>query len=263
MIIDSHLHFGILDKFNMPINVLMESLDKYKIDFGIVSNIEANEFGCDLRPIAPELALSQVEANMKTLELVKKYPGKLTGLFWIKPNTEQLDSESEKLILNNRQYFAGLKLHPYHSDIAITDKRCERYLKFADKYKLPFVIHTAADEKSDPYHVYRAAQQYPDINFIMVHMGLGTDNSKAIEYISKLDNLYGDTTWVSLENTLKAVEICGSRKILFGTDSPIDGVDTYEKYLELLNGLKNTLCKQDYDNITCLNAQRIFNLASK
>lgn len=260
MIIDSHVHFGAVDKFNMPSKILLKSMKKYKIDYAIVSGIEGSEFTSNLEPVPKTSPSRQLSANEETVSLVTKHSHKLKGLFWICPNTETFDESIGNFILENSQHFVGFKMHPYHSNIAISDPRCEEYLKFAQKHKLPFVVHTAADEKSDVHHVYLAAKKYPDINFVMVHMGLGTDNKQAIAYISELDNLYGDTTWVSLENTLMAIEKCGSNKILFGTDSPIDGIDTYEKYLELIEGLKEKLPTEDFENVMFRNAVKLFNL---
>lgn len=61
----------------------------------------------------------------------------------------------------------------------------------------------------------------------MVHMGLGTDNKEAIDLLEKVDNLYGDTTWVPMDTTLEVIRRYGEERMVWGTDSPIDGVNTY------------------------------------
>lgn len=112
------------------------------------------------------------------------------------------------------------------------------------------------------------AKSYPDVNFVMVHMGLGTDNSQAIELIAKLPNLYGDTTWVSVDSTLKFLSICGDDKLLFGSDAPIDGKDTYldngkgdrSLYQAYFNEFKDMVSKQTYDKIMYKNAMKLFDI---
>ena len=260
MIIDSHLHLGSIAKFHMPKEILMESLEKYHIDFGIVSNIEGCEFDHLGIFIQKEAQISQMEVNRRTLSLLKDYPNKLRGQFWIKPHTEGFSEEVEEFLTENKDYFVGLKMHPFHSNLKITDERCRGYLRFANEHHMSVAVHTAGDENSNPYHVYCAAQQYPNIKFIMVHMGLGTDHDEAIEYIQKLDNLYGDTTWVNAEKVIEAIRKCGSHKIIFGTDNPIDGLDTYRKYNEILEKGKEVLSKIEYENLLFLNAQRVFGL---
>ncbi|OCL25744.1 hypothetical protein U472_15600 [Orenia metallireducens] len=258
MIIDSHLHFGQIRKFNMPQEMLLKSLERYNIDFGIVSNIEGCEFDSKMEFIL-EKQLSQMRVNVKTLDLVKRYLNKLKGQFWIKPYTESFTKEVAEFMLENKDYFVGFKMHPYHSNMKISDERCKEYLEFANKHGFSFAVHTAGDNNSDPYHVYQVAKEYPNINFIMVHMGLGTDNSKAIELITKLDNLYGDATWVNFDRVVEAIKKCGSDKILFGTDAPIDGIDTYQKYEDIMRS-KGILTEEEYNNLFELNAKRIFRL---
>ncbi len=75
-------------------------------------------------------------------------------------------------------------------------------------------------------HLYNAAKRHPSIDFVMVHMDLGTDNKAALDLLGTLPNLYGDTTWVPVSTTVEAIRRYGSKKMLFGTDNPIDGPDT-------------------------------------
>jgi hypothetical protein len=87
-------------------------------------------------------------------------------------------------------------------------------------------------------------------------------NEVAIELISKLPNLYGDTTWVKPENSLKMIKKCGIDKLLFGTDSPIDRIYTYDNqfYQTYFNDFKNELSSEDYDKLIYKNAVKLFKL---
>ncbi|MBQ3952796.1 MAG: 23S rRNA (uracil(1939)-C(5))-methyltransferase RlmD [Ruminococcus sp.] len=58
------------------------------------------------------------------------------------------------------------------------------------------------------------------------YCGIGTDNKAALDLLGTLPNLYGDTTWVPVSTTVEAIRRYGSKKMLFGTDNPIDGPDT-------------------------------------
>lgn len=53
------------------------------------------------------------------------------------------------------------------------------------------------------------AEKYKNVNFIMGHMGLETDNKEAIELIGKLPNLYGDTAWIDPEHVIKMIRKYG------------------------------------------------------
>lgn len=112
------------------------------------------------------------------------------------------------------------------------------------------------------------AKKYPNTNFVMVHLGLGSDNKEAIELCKAQKNLYGDTTWVSVKSTLEFIDKCGSERIMFGSDSPIDGKDTYafnfkgerSLYQEYFGEFKEMISKEDYENIMWRNACRLFSI---
>ena len=142
-------------------------------------------------------------------------------------DAEGFTDEFARLIDESGRYIKGLKFHPYHSMLPVTAPQIEPYLSFAAEKGLPVEVHSSNDEFSQPRFVYEVAKAHPSINFIMVHMGLITDNNEAIELIGSLPNLYGDTTWVKPESGLKLMKKYGAHKLLFGTDNPIDGPDTY------------------------------------
>ena len=105
----------------------------------------------------------------------------------------------------------------------------------------------------------------------MVHMDLGTDNKTALELLGKLPNLYGDTTWVPIATTLEAIRRYGSEKVIFGSDNPIDGKDTYHHnifgerllYQQYFNEFRSMIAYEDYENIMYKNAERIFGIKLK
>lgn len=258
MIIDSHTHTGRICQFDLPEEMLVDSLQKYGIDLALVSNLEANEFDSQGNLINDQL--SQFEVNQKIVSLQKRYPERIKGLFWIKVHTEDFDPAIEGYLGMNRSTFCGLKLHPFHSKCPATDPRLTPWYGLAKKLGLPIAVHSSGDEFSRPDLLYQAAQDHPDVTFIMVHMGLGTDNTEAVEYICRLKNLFGDTTWVKAENALQAVRRCGSRKILFGTDAPIAGPETYSEYQELIQRFKADLSEDEFEDVFCNNARRIFSI---
>lgn len=60
MIIDSHAHIGKIIKFDMPEQTLLDSMEKYKINFSLVCNIEASEFDHTQKPIPEEQQFDQI-----------------------------------------------------------------------------------------------------------------------------------------------------------------------------------------------------------
>ena len=161
-----------------------------------------------------------------------------------------------------------MQFHPFHSNVSPTDERAIPYLELAKKHHLAVVSHTGGCEAASPVHLYEAAKLYPSIPFVMVHMGLGSDNKEALELLGKAENLYGDTTWVPMETTMEAIRRYGSKKMIFGSDTPIDGVDTYfcnpkgerSLYLDYFHVLPDKISKEEYADLMYRNAIDLFSL---
>lgn len=268
MIIDCHTHTGVKIGFDMSEEKLLEAMEKYNIDFCIFSDCESAECDHSRKLLPDSMQQSQEEVYRQGIRFARKHKGKLAVMPWVKPQTQGVTKEFEQLLVDNLDITAGIKMHPYHSNVAFDDKRVEDYIKLAEKYGLPVLTHTGHDDVDDCTRVFNMAKKYPKVKFIMGHMGLGTDNNEAIELMKHLPNLYGDTAWVPIESTVKAMEECGSHKMVFGSDSTIDGVDTYycnpkgepSLYRQYFGKLKALLSKEDYDKLMYKNAIDIFNL---
>lgn len=268
MIIDTHVHIGKMLEFDMKKEEVLYSMERYGIDYSIVSDCRAVEFDGDLNPIPPEKQYSQLECARGAVDFAKEYPDKIGAALWLKPFGERADKELFDFIKTNRKYIKALKFHPYHSNLPFDDIKMDEYMKLAQHFSLPVLSHTGGSDAASCMRVYNMAKRYPDINFVMVHMGLGTDNSEAIELIGKLPNLYGDTTWVPVENTVKFINEINDDRIMFGSDNPIDGKDTYAKnrmgqpsmYIPYFNELKSLISEESYQKLMYLNAKKLFDL---
>ena len=269
MLIDTHVHIGgDLVGFTMSEETVANMLIKYHIDHILLSNADSAEVSHTQEVIPPEYQVSQTESLKRSLKFARKHPGKIFVAPWVKPLGEVITPEFEELIQSNLDIIKAIKIHPFHSGISPLDPKAIPYLKLADKYGLAVVSHTGTTECDAPKHLYEAALMFPDIPFVMVHMGLGSDNREALDLLGKADNLYGDTTWVPMSTTIEAVTRYGSGKIMFGSDSPIDGLDTYlcnpkgersiyQDYFHTLPGLIN---EEQYRDIMYRNAIRILKL---
>ena len=226
----------------------------------MASNGESVEYDHSQILLPVEQTISQIKSAKRAVEFAKAYPNKIGALIWIKPITEKCNSEFISYVKENRKYIYGFKIHTFHSKISANDIRLEKYYFLAKELGLPVVIHSDINKEGNPLNIYNAAKKHKKINFVIVHMGLGTDHKDSFEYISKLDNLYGDTTWVPYTDIIEAIKICGSEKILFGTDNPVDGKDTLKAYQPTFSNLKNILKNEDYENVMYKNAKRLFKI---
>lgn len=267
MIIDAHTHIGEISFpigksriSSMPEKTLLDAIEKYSIDFVLVSSIEGAEFNSDKELIPAERQVPQLISMQGVVDFVKNNLQRAKALLWVKPYTEERNSELDEFIRTNREYIAGLKIHPKLSNLEFRDKRIEPFIEIAGEYDFPVLVHTEEDGRSNVGFVEEVAKKYREINFIMAHMGMGSDHSEAIEIIKRNSNIFGDIALAEAGNVIRAINECGSDKILFGTDATVFGVDTYKEYLPVIEAMKSTFSPEDIDNVLYKNCLRIYRL---
>ena len=269
MIIDTHVHIGgEANEFHMNEEMVLTAMERYQIDCCIVSNADAGEMDHQQRMFPKEQQISQETALARTLRFAKAHPGKIGVAPWVKPQLQGLTPELEQMIRDHADLVRAIKLHPFHSNILPTDERVLPYLDLAQELHLPVVSHTGGCEAAEPIHLYEAAKMFPKVNFVMVHMGLESDHKAALDLLGKADNLYGDTTWVSMDATIEAIRRYGSKRMVFGSDMPIDGIDTYlcnpkgerSVYQDYLHVLPEKIDSQAYEDLMWRNAYTLFHL---
>lgn len=272
MRIDTHVHIGgEAVGFYMTEEMVLEMMEKYQIDYAIVSCVDAGEMDHSQKVLPKEVQVSQEDALRRVLTFAKAHPDKIGVAVWVKPYLQGLTEELETLIKENLDIIYAIKLHPFHSNTSPMSEKVLPYIRLAQKYHLAVVSHTGGCEAAEPVHLYEAAKQFPDVPFVMVHMGLGSDNQVALDLLGKADNLYGDTTWVPMSTTIEAIRRYGSKKMMFGSDAPIDGVDTYlcnpkgerSLYQDYFQVLPEKISGEAYEDLMAGNAVRIFGLSAR
>ena len=269
MIIDTHVHTGgAAVGFDMTEEKVIAAMDKYGIDYSLVSNGDSGEMDHGQNLLPEETQMSQEDVLRDNIAMARRHSGRIGLLVWVRPYHQTATEELYELINENIDIIKGIKLHPFHSNVAPDSEKFSPFIELARKFNFPIVSHTGGCEAAEPIHMYNAAKANPDINFVMVHMVLGSDNSVALDLLGKLPNLYGDTAWVPMATTIEAYNRYGSKKMMFGSDMPIDGVDTYlcnpkgerSLYQDYFHVLNKRIPKEAYDDLMFCNAIKIFNL---
>ena len=267
MIIDTHVHIGTGLGFVMTEEDVIYSINKYGIAHAIVSNAEAASHGHDRKPLPESEQKTQLECLQRAIRFARENMGRISIQHWVKP-CEEITGELKNLIENNLDIIKGIKFHPFHAGCSFSGEKCRKYIDLAAEYNLPVISHTGTEYDDNPQRLFEMAKHYPQTNFVMVHLGLGSDNKEAIDLCSQRENLYGDTTWVSTESALEFINKCGDERLMFGSDSPIDGKDTYlnngkgdrSLYQEYFSEFKTQVSKETYEKIMWRNAARLFDV---
>jgi predicted TIM-barrel fold metal-dependent hydrolase len=206
MIIDCHCHAGKGDGLTGPWDTAAD-LGKYLQ--------RARRAGIERTVLFAAFHSDYAWANRQVAHIVNRHPERFYGFAFIHPLRDRgrvmaLVSEAVE-----RYGFVGIKVHRH--DARISREICDA----ARAYGLP-VLYDVMGEVSV---VELLAQEYPDLNFIIPHLGSFGDDWKAqqalIDPLSRHPNIYTDTSGVRRFDLLvQAVRRAGPGKILFGSDGP-------------------------------------------
>ena len=205
------------------------------------------------------------------IETVKKKPNVFVGcpiIYPQKPVAKQLKQIKDGI---DAGHFGALKILPGYVNFYPNDKRYRPFYKLAAKHNIPVVIHTgdtlagynARLKYARPIHVDDAAVDFPDVNFILCHMGCPWF-MEAAEVAYKNPNVWTDISGiVTYELTKKdkittarklseAINYAGAENVLFGTDYPlISHADLlkFAKTLDITNSELRTILYKNASNL--------------
>lgn len=207
MIIDCHCHAGKGDGFRGP----------WDTEARIERHLQrARAAGIDKTIVFPVFNSDYAPANARLARIVRAHPDELIGFASINPAR---DAGRVELMIRRavEDYgFRGLKIHGY--DSFPRREVCE----VARRYRLPLLVDVVGRLAA----VEMLAWQYPDLNFIIPHLGWFKDDwmvhTHLIDQLCRFPNVYADTSGVRYwECLVQAVKRAGPHKILFGSDGPL------------------------------------------
>jgi Predicted metal-dependent hydrolase of the TIM-barrel fold len=206
MIIDCHCHAGTGDGLTGPWDTAAR-LDRYMrwaAQAGINKTVLFAAFHSDY-----------AVANREVGRIVTSRPNRFYGFAFVHPVNDRGRVMALVQEAVQKFGFVGIKVHRY--DARITREICE----VAKLYRLP-VLYDVMGEVSVCELL---AKEYPDVNFIIPHLGSFSDEWRAqhsfIDYLSRHSNIYTDTSGVRRFDLLvEAVQRAGAHKVLFGSDGP-------------------------------------------
>jgi predicted TIM-barrel fold metal-dependent hydrolase len=206
MIVDSHCHAGSGDGLTGPWDTAAP-LSKH---LG-----RAARAGIGRTVIFAAFHSDYAVANREVARMVASRPNRLYGFAFVHADRDR--GRVHTLVdVAVRQYgFVGIKLHRH--DARITREVCD----VARVFGLP-VLYDVMGEISVAELL---SQEYPDVDFILPHLGSFADDWSAqlalIDHLSRHPNIHTDTAGVRRFDLLEqAVQRAGARKVLFGSDGP-------------------------------------------
>lgn len=206
MIVDCHCHAGEGDGFTGP--------------WDSTARLDSYLRWADAAGIARTVLLAAVHtdyavANRKVAQIVATRPDRFYAFAFVHAARDRGRIRQMVRTAVEQYGFAGIKLH--RADARITREVCDT----ARFFRLP-VLYDVVDESASAELL---ATTYPDVNFIIPHLGSFADNWSAqlalVDHLVRHANIYTDTSGVRRFDVLQdAVKRAGAHKVLFGTDGP-------------------------------------------
>jgi predicted TIM-barrel fold metal-dependent hydrolase len=206
MIIDAHCHAGKGDRMTAPWNTdaPLEIYLRRAGEAGIHKTIVFSAFHSDYDA-----------GNEQVARIIERHPERLIGFAFIHAarDTGRIFPMLRKAI--NEWGFRGIKVHGHE---ALPSREvCEA----ARALRVPMLVDVAGKA----HVVDMLASQYPDVNFIVPHLGSFADDWRAqqqvVDLLIRYNNVFADTSGVRrFGYIVQAVRRAGPKKLLFGSDGP-------------------------------------------
>jgi len=282
--IDVHAHTTIHRLWGLHVaSATIEDLEKLAEDFGIEKIILMATY------------FPFKKSGLSNNELIQRIKGKkmfaMFGSLDVMNNLKAGIKELEELC--QRKIICGIKLYPGYQEFSLADEKVFPIYKLAERFNLPVAIHSgelhyccSKEERdggkfrcgkeckieklahlSQPLSAMSAIQKFPNVNFIMAHLGnpyFGELRQLMNQCLNVCSDISGQFTSGTDEDYAEYREILkqeinlflklsnGSKRIMFGTDFPIQ---SYQHTFEILNSLslddktRNDICSENAKTI--------------
>jgi uncharacterized protein len=206
MIIDIHCHAGKGDILTAPWNTTAP-IEPYLR--------RAAAAGIHKTVVFPAFHSDYAKANADMAKIVARHADRLIGFAFVHAARDagRIMVMTEEAV--RRWRFRGIKIHGY--DAMPNREVCDA----ARRFRLPILVDVVGQAQV----VEMLAPEYPDVNFIIPHLGSFRDDWQAhqrvIDQLVRFPNVYTDTSGVRrFDYIVEAVRRAGARKVLFGSDGP-------------------------------------------
>jgi predicted TIM-barrel fold metal-dependent hydrolase len=206
MIVDAHCHAGHGDKMTAPWNTVAP-LGKY------LARAKAAGIGCTI--VVPAFHTDYDAANTELAQIVIRHPRRLIGFAFVHPVRNAGNILAMVSRAAQQWGFRGIKVHG--ADALPTRELCDA----ARRCRLPIL----ADITGRTHVIDMFAPEYPDVDFIIPHLGSFADDWRAqqqvVDKIVRYPNVYADTSGVRrFDYIVEAIDRAGPHKLIFGSDGP-------------------------------------------
>jgi len=204
MIVDAHCH---LDFGDNALKKLIKTMDSLGVNKAVVC------------PTERYIAVYNHLGNRYIVNAVRKFPKRLFGFATVNPWFGKKAEKELKISLQSG--LKGLKLNPFLQGFILNDEIVHPLIELCEEFEVPVYFHTGTPVSAMPFQLAYLAREFPNVQFIMGHMGYSDFWYDAVPAAEKATNIILETSHIWTDIILEAYRRIGSDRIVFGTDAPI------------------------------------------
>jgi predicted TIM-barrel fold metal-dependent hydrolase len=172
--------------------------------------------------------------NKAVADCVRAYPDRLIGFARINPSGFT-DATNEIIRCKDEYGFRGLMLHGEWDYYFPGGVQVQPYLGYCQAWGWPVFYHTGTWPLTQPSLLMAVAKQFPKLVMIASHFGYSMVDD-ALTVANLCPNVYLTTSADSPASIIQeAIEVCGPKKIVYGSGAPYAYPDhVYDKVRKLI-----------------------------
>ncbi len=237
---------------NTSLNRLIRMMDDLHIKCAVVSAGGTIPLGQLSRQII-EGGFADVDAdNDFVLDACTRAKGRLVPFYFANPRRDP-DHYRDRA-----NQFSGLELAPAVHGVALNDSRTSALIEIAATVGHPVYLHCLIRNGFSVTDLVVLANQFPSVNFVLGHSGIGHIDLYGIDLISKTNNVLLETSGGYTRVIQYALERLGPNRLLFGTEYPIQHPAVELAKYRVLN-----LDSTTWEQVAWINACRILGITAE
>jgi uncharacterized protein len=207
-IVDAHCTIGEGRVASLSADELVRQLDANGVEAAIVG------------PPDRCIAVANREGNDFVLDACRRHPDRLIGFATVNPWYG--DDAVDELRRAASSGLRGLILHPPLQGYLLLDTLVDPVVAVAEEHGLPVWAPTGKPFQALPRQLTELARRFPNVNFMMGHMGHSDFWIEAIPAAAAVPNIYAEVSYKQPFVIVDAVTQLGPERVVFGSDAPFN-----------------------------------------
>jgi predicted TIM-barrel fold metal-dependent hydrolase len=154
-----------------------------------------------------------------------RFPDRFIGCAWVDPKLGKSALEEAERCVSELGY-RGFKLHPVHQKFVFDDPMVYPVVELAAKHGIPVMAHLELRYPgAEPWRMVTLARRYPEVTFIMAHMGSDVENVEDLtvpRLAARVPNIILETSGTTTDpyGTFGGpIDILGPERVVYGSDA--------------------------------------------